>query len=80
MREDGEYLQVLSPWKPKEKEKGGSFYLYFYPSDQRFGAHSAPRVVTKYDFKKCGFCFLAREFDAHLSIKYEAAAMTVSLD
>lgn len=62
MREGGEHLWrcrlvlrlkalwVLSPWKPRAKENGGSFYPYFYLGDQRFGASSSVRVGAKYGF------------------------------
>lgn len=45
-------MWVLFPWKPREKENGGSFYPYFYLSDQRFDAHSTGSFVRKYDFSE----------------------------
>lgn len=44
-------LWLLSPWKPRGKKNGASFYHYFYLTDQRFDAHSVARVLTEYDLQ-----------------------------
>lgn len=47
-----EVMGVLSPWKPRERERmERSFKTCFYLSDQRFGAHSTASIVKKYDFQ-----------------------------
>ena len=66
MREGGEHLQrcrlvlrvegtvgVVS-METKREGDGGSFYPYFYLSDQRFGTHSRIRVAVKYSFQTHG--------------------------